>query len=117
MKRNTLLPLTKEFPALGLRLGGRRMIYLDSACTALKMKSAAELQKDFLLELGGCGGRRSSHSLSGEVEGRFSAARAAVAEFAGADSPRYHVRLHRYVVIGGLPEKPYAAARCLCSKS
>jgi selenocysteine lyase/cysteine desulfurase len=87
MKKNITLPLTKEFPALGLRLGGRKMIYLDSACTALKMKSAAQAQKDFLLDLGGCGGRRSSHALSGAVEAQYSAARAAAAEFTGAASP------------------------------
>lgn len=85
--KKTILPLIKEFPALGRKVGGRRMIYLDSACTALKMKSAAEAQKDFLLELGGCGGRRSSHALSAAVEEKYSEARAEAARFTGADHP------------------------------
>ena len=63
------------------------MIYLDSACTALKMRSAAEAQKEFLLDLGGCGGRRPSHALAGAVEEKYAAARAAAARFAGADHP------------------------------
>ncbi len=63
------------------------MIYLDSACTALKMKSAAEAQKEFLLDLGGCGGRRSSHALAGAVEEKYAAARASAARFTGAASP------------------------------
>lgn len=86
MKRSAL-PFTKEFPALGRRLDGRRMIYLDSACTALKLGSAAEAQRDFLLDLGGCGGRRSSHALAGAVEEKYIAARAEAARFTGAASP------------------------------
>jgi len=86
MKRS-VLPLTKEFPALQTRVAGRRMIYLDSACTALKMRSAAEAQKEFLLDLGGCGGRRSSHALAGAVEEKYAAARASAARFTGAASP------------------------------
>jgi len=87
MKKNIKLPLTGEFPALKFSAGGRRMIYLDSACTALKMRSAAEAQANFLLKLGGCGGRRSSHALSAEVEAEYFSARAAVAGFTGAGSP------------------------------
>ena len=87
MNKKLTLPLTREFPALERRCGGRRMIYLDSACTALKMKSAAEAQKEFLLDLGGCGGKRSSHALARAVEDKYTAARAAAAEFVGAASP------------------------------
>jgi len=86
MKKTAPL-LVRDFPALGRKIDGRRMIYLDSACTALKLRSAAQAQKDFLLELGGCGGRRASHLLSSEVEEKYSAARAAAAEFTGAASP------------------------------
>ena len=87
MNKNLVLPLIGEFPALERGFGGRRMIYLDSACTALKMKSAAEAQKELLLDLGGCGGKRSSHALSRVVEEKYTAARAAAAEFVGAASP------------------------------
>ena len=85
--KKIVLPLTKEFPALGRKVDGRRLVYLDSACTALKMRSAAEAQKEFLLDLGGCGGRRSSHALAGAVEEKYVAARAAAARFTGAASP------------------------------
>jgi len=87
MNKKITLPLTGEFPALERRFGGRKMIYLDSACTALKMKSAAEAQKEFLLDLGGCGGKRSSHALARAVEEKYTAARSAAAEFVGAASP------------------------------
>ncbi|MFA6435183.1 MAG: aminotransferase class V-fold PLP-dependent enzyme [Elusimicrobiales bacterium] len=87
MKTNPVLPLAGEFPALGRKFGGRKMIYLDSACTALKLRPAAEAQKAFLLDLGGCGGSRSSHALARAVEEKCSAARAAAAEFTGAAGP------------------------------
>jgi len=87
MNKEPILPLTGEFPALERKFGGRRMIYLDSACTALKMKSAANAQRDFLLSLGGCGGRRSSYALARAVEESYAAARAAAAGFTGASRP------------------------------
>ncbi|MBI4801014.1 MAG: aminotransferase class V-fold PLP-dependent enzyme [Elusimicrobia bacterium] len=86
MTKKTVFPFTKEFPALGRRLGGRRMIYLDSACTALKLKSAAVAHNELLLHLGGCGGRRSSHALARAVEERFDWARTGAAAFTGAES-------------------------------
>ncbi len=82
-----ILPLKKEFPALGRRISKKAMIYLDSACTALKMKSAATAQSDFLLKFGGCAGKRSAHLLSREVELEFYEAREAIAGFIGAESP------------------------------
>lgn len=85
--KTKVLPLTSEFPALNCRVDGKKMVYLDSACTALKMRSAAAAQKDFLLSLGACGGKRSSHVFSREVEGRYYAARAGVADFIGAGAP------------------------------
>lgn len=79
--------LKKEYPALGSRFGGRRMVYLDSACTVLKMRCAAEAQRRHMLELGGCGGKRSFHALAAAMEENFAAARSRVASFMGAGSP------------------------------
>lgn len=79
--------LKKEYPALGSSFGGRRMIYLDSACTVLKMRCAAEAQRRHMLELGGCGGKRSFHALAAAMEENFAAARSRVASFMGAGSP------------------------------
>ncbi len=79
--------LNSEFPALKERFGGRRLVYLDSACTALKLRCAADAQRRHLLRLGGCGGGRSLHALAAAVEGEFDSARRTVAEFFGAASP------------------------------
>lgn len=79
--------LKKEFPALGKSFGGKRLVYLDSACTVLKLRCAAEGQRRQLLELGGCGGKRSVHALASAMEEEFYGARAKVAAFVGAESP------------------------------
>jgi len=79
--------LRKEFPMLEASFNGRRMVYLDSACTVLKLKSAADEQRRHMLELGGCGGKRSSHALAAAMEENFYAARGRVAAFMGAGSP------------------------------
>jgi cysteine desulfurase / selenocysteine lyase len=81
-----ILPLKKEFPAISRRISKKAIVYLDSACTALKMKSAAREQSDFLLKSGACAGKRSVHLLSREVENKFCAARKAIALFIGAES-------------------------------
>jgi selenocysteine lyase/cysteine desulfurase len=79
--------LKKEFPALGKSFGGKRLVYLDSACTVLKLRCAAEAQRRHLLALGGCGGKRSFHALAAAMEEEFYAARAKTAAFMGAESP------------------------------
>lgn len=76
-----------EFPGLEASVEGKRLIYLDSACTALKSRAVAERMRDFYLNWGGCGGKRSTHLLSQQVEAWVVEARAAVAGFIGADSP------------------------------
>ena len=79
--------LKKEFPALKARFGGKRLTYLDSACTVLKLRCAADEQRRHLLELGGCGGKRSFHALASAMEENSYAARSRVASFMGAGSP------------------------------
>ena len=79
--------LNAEFPALKENFGGRRLVYLDSACTVLKLRCAAEAQRRHMLLLGGCGGKRSVHSLATAMEEEFHSARARVARFVGAESP------------------------------
>lgn len=86
MKKN-IAALAAEFPTLKERFGGRRLVYLDSACTVLKLRCAAEAQRRHMLLLGGCGGNRSLHSLASAMEEDFYAARSRVAEFMGAGSP------------------------------
>ncbi len=85
--RKYSLVLKKEFPALSRKISKKAIVYLDSACTALKMKSAAREQSDFLLNLGACAGKRSTHLLSRAVETDFCLARKAISMFIGAKSP------------------------------
>lgn len=86
MNKN-LAALKKEFPALEQRFDGRRLVYLDSACTVLKLRCAAEAQRRHMLLLGGCGGKRSMHSLAAAMEEDFYAARERVGRFMGATAP------------------------------
>ncbi len=85
--KEKIAALKKEFPALGGRFEGRKLVYLDSACTVLKLRCAADEQRRHMLELGGCGGKRSSHALAAAMEENFYAARSRVASFMGAGSP------------------------------
>jgi len=75
------------YPALGREIDGKRLVYLDSACTALKPARVAERLADFYANWGGCGGKRSTHLLSQQVEDWFQGARRAVAGFLRAESP------------------------------
>jgi cysteine desulfurase/selenocysteine lyase len=73
------------YPSLEQEVGGKRLVYLDSACTALKPKRVADRLADFYANWGGCGGKRSTHLLSQQVEEWFQEARRAAAEFVRAD--------------------------------
>jgi cysteine desulfurase/selenocysteine lyase len=77
--------LRSQFPALEREIAGKRLVYLDSACTALKPKRVAERLAEFYADWGGCGGKRSTHLLSQQVEVWFQQARRAAAEFVHAD--------------------------------
>ncbi len=93
MKTKTAAPgldveaLREKFPALREKVDGKEMVYLDSACTALKSRAVAERTADFYLHWGGCGGKRSTHLASQKVEGWVAETRKAAAAFIGADSP------------------------------
>ncbi|MDE2491896.1 MAG: aminotransferase class V-fold PLP-dependent enzyme, partial [Elusimicrobia bacterium] len=77
--------LRARYPVLAREISGRRLVYLDSACTALKSRAVAERLASFYADWGGCGGKRSTHLLSQQVEEEFQAARRAAAEFVRAD--------------------------------
>lgn len=76
-----------EFPALGRRFEGRRLVYLDNACSLLKSVSAARAAQKLLLECGSCGGKRSVHFLAQETETAYREARVTLAGFLNAPSP------------------------------
>jgi cysteine desulfurase/selenocysteine lyase len=75
------------YPALRREIGGKSLVYLDSACTALKPASVAERLADFYANWGGCGGKRSTHLLSQQVEDWFQEARRSAASFLNAETP------------------------------
>jgi selenocysteine lyase/cysteine desulfurase len=54
--------LRAHYPALEGEHDGKRLVYLDNACTALKPRRVAEALSDFYLRLGVCGGKRSTHT-------------------------------------------------------
>ena len=77
----------KEYPALKTKLRGKKIVYLDNACTLLKSASAADAARALLLDCGACGGKRSVHELSRRAERSFEESRSRVASFIGARSP------------------------------
>lgn len=71
--------IKKEFPA-----SDKPFVYLDSACSALKMKSSADAQLRFLLDYGSCGGKRAVYKNALRVEELYESARLNIAEFINA---------------------------------
>ncbi|HAM36505.1 MAG TPA: cysteine desulfurase [Elusimicrobia bacterium] len=78
--------LRAQYPCLRREIEGKRPVYLDSACTALKPRRVAEGMRDFYLNRGGCGGKRSANLFSRGVEALAVQARQEVADFIGAGS-------------------------------
>lgn len=76
-----------QFPALARLRGGKRLVYFDNACSVLKPRPVIAAVDRYLSGLGACGGGRSGHALSAEVEELCDAARAKTAAFLGAASP------------------------------
>ena len=81
---NEIEEIRSMFPALSSRRDGRRLIYIDNACSVLKPRCVIDAVNSWMTFNGGCGGGRSSHALSSETDELCTIARARVAEFAGA---------------------------------
>lgn len=79
--------LRRQFPALSREHGGKALIYLDNACTVLKSARVAEALRSFYVELGACGGKRSTHLVAQAVEQKAQEARETAADFLGAETP------------------------------
>lgn len=58
----------------------KNIIYLDSACSALKLKSAIDAQKKLLEEYGSCGGERAVHFLASKTENLYQNSRNIISE-------------------------------------
>ena len=83
---SALADLRGKFPALS-RATGKKLVYLDNACTVLKSESVLQRTLAFYRDAGACGGKRSTHLLAQEVEETAKTARQASARFLGAESP------------------------------
>jgi cysteine desulfurase/selenocysteine lyase len=69
------LARAEDFPLLGRRLDGRRIIYLDSAATSLKPWPVIEAVRRFYESMTG-NIHRGSHTLGREVSDAYEGARA-----------------------------------------
>jgi selenocysteine lyase/cysteine desulfurase len=98
--------IRSHYPSLEKQIDGKRAVYLDNACTALKPRCVARRMSEFYLNWGGCGGKRSTHILSQRVEAAVAEARRAVAEFIGAESP------NEIVFTSGTTAAANLVARC-----
>ncbi|MHA1221322.1 MAG: aminotransferase class V-fold PLP-dependent enzyme, partial [Candidatus Heimdallarchaeota archaeon] len=67
-----------DFPTVHRKIDGKSIIYMDSACMALKPKQVAEASNYYYTHLGACGGR-SIHSLARETTELRDAAREKIA--------------------------------------
>jgi cysteine desulfurase/selenocysteine lyase len=79
--------LRAQFPALKRRVGGKKLIYFDNACSVLKPLPVIRAVDRYLSSLGACAGGRSGHALSAEAEELCHEARAKTAAFLNAASP------------------------------
>ncbi len=78
--------LRAEFPILDRRVGGRPLVYLDSAATAQKPRAVLEAMDRFYSE-GYASVARGVHRLSAEATAAYERARESVARFLGAATP------------------------------
>jgi cysteine desulfurase/selenocysteine lyase len=61
-----LKKIRRDFPTINREVGGKPIVYMDSACMSLKPKQVTEALVDYYTRLGACGGR-SVHKLATEV--------------------------------------------------
>jgi len=73
--------IKNEFISLKLN---PNIVYLDSACSALKMKSAVDAQNEVLIKYGSCGGERAIHLLARKIEEKYSNARTNISNLINA---------------------------------
>lgn len=76
--------IKKEFPVLSSKIDGKKIIYLDNACSVLKPNAVIESVLLYYTKLGGCGGHRSGHILSEKIEEQIDNVRNLTKEFINA---------------------------------
>lgn len=79
--------IRKDFPLLSQTMMGQPLIYLDNAATTLKPTCVIDAVTRYYTQMG-ANAHRGDYALSAMVDEAFEAARAQVAEFLHAKSPR-----------------------------
>ncbi|MGD9396855.1 MAG: aminotransferase class V-fold PLP-dependent enzyme [Candidatus Thorarchaeota archaeon] len=75
--------IRSDFPALERTINGRPVVYLDSACMALKPRQVIDAMNEYYEQYPACGGR-SIHRFGEEASNAYSAARGKFAKFLNA---------------------------------
>jgi len=75
--------IRSDFPALERTINGRPVVYLDSACMALKPRQVIDAMNEYYEQYPACGGR-SIHRFGEEASDAYSAARVKFAKFLNA---------------------------------
>jgi cysteine desulfurase/selenocysteine lyase len=81
-----MLDLRNDFPVLNRKINGRRIVYLDSACMALKPKQVVNAMNEYYEQYPACGGR-SIHKFGEEASNAYTASREKFASFLNAAEP------------------------------
>ncbi|MHA2025626.1 MAG: aminotransferase class V-fold PLP-dependent enzyme [Candidatus Thorarchaeota archaeon] len=75
--------IRNDFPALERKINGRPVVYLDSACMALKPRQVIDVMNEYYEQYPACGGR-SIHKFGEEASNAYSASRGKFAKFINA---------------------------------
>ncbi|MHA2176758.1 MAG: aminotransferase class V-fold PLP-dependent enzyme [Candidatus Thorarchaeota archaeon] len=75
--------IRNDFPAIERTINGRPVVYLDSACMALKPRQVIDAMNEYYEQYPACGGR-SIHKFGEEASNAYSAARRKFAKFINA---------------------------------
>jgi cysteine desulfurase / selenocysteine lyase len=84
MENSHFLKIREEYPVLGRDFEGRKLVYLDSACSALKPRRVISAVASYYEDYSCCAGGRSSHALSIKLNDECESARLKLAQFIGA---------------------------------
>jgi cysteine desulfurase / selenocysteine lyase len=86
-RQRSLQTIREDFPVLQRSDNGKPLVYLDSAATSQRPRQVVEAMADYYLKYN-ANVHRGVYALSEEATAKYEAARAAVARFIGARSPR-----------------------------
>jgi cysteine desulfurase/selenocysteine lyase len=82
-----LKKIRRDFPTVNREVGGKPIVYMDSACMSLKPKQVTDAIVDYYTRLGACGGR-SVHKLATEVSIKYEEGRERHRRFLNANDHR-----------------------------